>query len=55
MAKIYYRSIIGGTKTIDDVPARWVDQVKALFAVDVEKGLITEEQYKKYTGEDYAA
>ncbi len=53
MAKIYYRSIIGGSKTINDVPSRWVDQVKALFAADVASGLITKEQYKEYTGEDY--
>lgn len=52
MAKIYYRSIIGG-KSIEDMPARWVDQVKALFRADVESGRITAEQYEAYTGEKY--
>ena len=54
MAKVYYRSIYAGTKTIDDVPARWLSDVKALFAADVASGKITAEQYKEYTGEDYA-
>ena len=51
MAKIYYRSIIGGTKTIADVPDRWVDQVKELFKADYDSGKITEEQYRQYLGE----
>jgi hypothetical protein len=31
MAKIYYRRIINGTMTIEDVPARWRDEVQALL------------------------
>lgn len=50
MTKIYYRSIIGGTKTIADVPERWRDAVIALFKADYDAGAITEEQYNEYTG-----
>ena len=31
MAKIYYRRIINGTMTIEDVPVRWRDEVQALL------------------------
>lgn len=31
MAKIYYRRIINGTMTIEDVPARWRDEVQSLL------------------------
>jgi hypothetical protein len=31
MAKIYYRRIINGTMIIEDVPARWRDEVQALL------------------------
>lgn len=31
MAKIYYRKIMSGEMTIDDVPARWRDEVQALL------------------------
>ena len=31
MAKIYYRRIINGIMTIEDVPARWRDEVQALL------------------------
>ena len=31
MAKIYYRKIIAGEMTIDDVPARWKTEVLALL------------------------
>lgn len=53
MAKIYYRSIYAGTKTIEDVPARWVEQVKALFRADVVSGLISADKYEEITGEPY--
>ena len=54
MAKIYYRSIYAGTKTIEDVPSRWVNDVKALFRADVASGKITEERYEELVGEPYA-
>ena len=34
MAKIYYRKIIAGEMTIDDVPARWRAEVEALLNVN---------------------
>lgn len=34
MAKIYYRKIKGGDMTIDQVPPRWQDAVRALLEAD---------------------
>ena len=34
MAKIYYRMIMAGKMTVDDVPLRWREQVKALLEAD---------------------
>lgn len=34
MAKIYYRKIKRGEMTIEDVPARWREQVQALIDAD---------------------
>lgn len=31
MAKIYYRQILAGKITIDDVPARWREEVEKLL------------------------
>ena len=31
MAKIYYRKILAGEMTIEDVPARWRDEVQVLL------------------------
>ena len=31
MAKIYYRKILAGQMTIDDVPERWKDAVRELL------------------------
>ena len=31
MAKIYYRRILAGEMTIEDVPARWREEVQALL------------------------
>lgn len=31
MAKIYYRRIIAGLMTIDEVPARWHEQVQKMM------------------------
>lgn len=34
MAKIYYRKIVDGEITIDDVPKRWQEAVKAMLYED---------------------
>lgn len=34
MAKIYYRRIKAGEMTLEEVPARWYDTVKALLDAD---------------------
>lgn len=34
MAKKYADAIKAGTKTINDVPARWREEVRALLALD---------------------
>jgi hypothetical protein len=31
MAKIYYNLILKGLKTIDDVPAKWREEVESLL------------------------
>jgi hypothetical protein len=31
MAKIYYRKILAGEMTIEDVPVRWQEEVQALL------------------------
>lgn len=31
MAKVYYRAIMNGTKTLDDVPEKFKEEVKALL------------------------
>jgi len=31
MAKIYYRKILAGEMTIEDVPVRWREEVQALL------------------------
>ena len=36
MAKIYYRRIKAGEMTIEEVPARWRDQVQAMLDEDEE-------------------
>ena len=38
MAKIYYRRIIAGEITIDDVPKRYVEAVKKLLEDDQNSG-----------------
>ena len=31
MAKIYYKKIITGQMTLDEVPSRWYEEVKAML------------------------
>ena len=37
MVAIYVRAIQNGTKTIEDVPARWRDEVEKALASNTEK------------------
>ncbi len=37
MAKIYYKRILAGLMTIDDVPAFWRKKVQALLDADASK------------------
>ena len=34
MAKIYYKAVKAGKRTLDSVPERWRDQVKKLLDAD---------------------
>ena len=54
MAKIYWRTIKRGTRTIEDVPAKLRDEIKELAKLDVVDGVIGKDEYKKIFGEDYA-
>lgn len=38
MTKIYYKRIKDGVITLDDVPERWRDAVRALLEADGENG-----------------
>ena len=37
MAKIYYRRIVAGKMTIEDVPERWREEVQALLDGEVQE------------------
>lgn len=54
MAKIYWRTIKRGTRTIADVPANLRDEIKQLAKKDVKEGVISKNEYKKIFGEDYS-
>lgn len=53
MAKIYANLIKLGLKTLEDVPEKIKNDVLAVLRDYVIESLITEEQYKEITGEDY--
>lgn len=58
MGKIYARKIMNtkdGSYTIANVPTLWLQKTLNAFKEFAETGEITEEQYKQYTGEEYAA
>lgn len=38
MAKIYYRRIVAGLMTIDDVPERWREAVQKMLDEDEQSG-----------------
>ncbi len=37
MAKIYYRRIVAGEMTLEEVPKRWREEVQALLNKDVQE------------------
>lgn len=55
MAKIYWRTIKRGTRTFTDCPENLQASIKELAKQDVIDGVITEEDYFKYVGEEYVA
>ena len=55
MAKIYWRTIKRGTRTLAEVPENLREEVKALAKQDVIDGVIHKDQYKEFIGEDYIA
>lgn len=54
IAHSYWRSIKRGNRTFESIPDSLKDDVLALAKSDVENGVITEEEYRQYIGEDYA-
>ena len=55
MAKIYWRTIKRGTRTLVEVPENLREEVKALAKQDVIDRIINEDQYKEFIGEEYTA
>ena len=53
MAKIWRNRIEGGTKTFEECPDRYKEDVLKLMQQDVETGKISKEEYKELTGMDY--
>ena len=53
MAKIWRNRLIAGTQKFEDCPERYKESVLAMLRQDVIDGVITAEQYKDITGEDY--
>ena len=55
MAKIYWRTIKRGTRTLAECPENLHDEIKALAKAEVAAGELSEGKYKRYIGEDYIA
>lgn len=53
MAKIWRNRLIAGTQKFEDCPERYKESVFLMLRQDVIDGVITVEQYKDITGEDY--
>ena len=53
MAKIYANLIIKGLKLFENVPEKIKNDVQSVLRDYVTQNLITKEQYKEITGEDY--
>ena len=55
IAKSYWRLMKAGRRTFDSVPDGVKEDVKTMAREDVAHGIITEEQYKDFIGEAFAA
>ena len=55
MNEIWAKRLIAGTQSWDDMPASRKEPVAALLKQKASDGEITGEQYKKITGQEYAA
>lgn len=53
IAHSYWRSIKRGTRTFESIPDSVKDDVRILAYADVQKDIITKEQYNNYIGEPY--
>ena len=53
IAHSYWRSIKRGSRTYESVPESVKEDVKTLARADVAEGVITEEEYALYIGEQY--
>lgn len=53
MAKIYFNRLLLGTITFDAIPARYIEQVRAILVEWVEAGKLTIEEYEMFTKEPY--
>lgn len=54
IAKSYWRSIQRGTRAFAAVPSNQRDAVRALARADVEAGLMDQDTYRDFIGEDFA-
>ncbi len=55
IAQSYWRLIKRGKKTYESLNDTMKELVKELAKADVVDGVITEEEYEKYIGEEYVA
>ena len=55
IAHSYWRSIKRGNRTFESIPDSVKDDVRYLAQTDVQNGVISEDEYKQYIGEDYPA
>ena len=53
IAYSYWRRIKANARTYASVPVLVKEDVKALAILDVQNGVITEEDYQNYIGEEY--
>lgn len=53
IAHSYWRTIKRGGRTFESIPKSVKEDVRTLAQADVISGVITQEEYKNYIGEDY--
>ena len=53
MAKVYKAAILAGSFDFQDLPEKYIEDVKILLREDVATGRITPEDYANITGEPY--